>query len=198
MYDAILATDLSILHAIKSTLTCMPLDWFLGFLTLQGEIGAIGIVCGLALLFKKEYRIYGVMLLLAMLFASALTSGLIKNLVQRPRPFIVDPALLNTFVRLPSSTSFPSTHSSVSFAAATVICLMPLKHRWIKVAAVVLAAATAFSRLYFGVHFPTDVLFGTLFGIASGFAAWALVNAVEQRRQRLRSGNGPTVPPDES
>ena len=69
--------------------------------------------------------------------------------------------------------SFPSGHTSASFAAASAWC-RTLPRRWMGVTAVVLAALMGFSRLYVGVHFPSDVLAGVLVGLFCGWLACLL------------------------
>jgi membrane-associated phospholipid phosphatase len=87
----------------------------------------------------------------------------IKRIVRRPRPQLENlPQLTHTMSQL----SFPSAHSTTSFAAARAyhgLAPAPLLYG--------LAGSLALSRLYLGVHYPSDILCGALLGTAVGAAA---------------------------
>ena len=76
---------------------------------------------------------------------------------------------MNTVVQVlitkPRDFSFPSGHTSASFAAATALYLA--KERKLFIPTLVLACLIAFSRMYLYVHYPTDIIGGLLIGIAS-------------------------------
>lgn len=111
-------------------------------------------------------------MLLALLINFIICNLSLKPLVARIRPYeyVSDIKLL---VNKLSDFSFPSGHSSSSFAAAFALCLNNKK--WGKVC-LIIAGLIAFSRLYLFVHFPSDVLAGIILGIFSGFMAYKILN----------------------
>lgn len=87
-----------------------------------------------------------------------------KQFVRRPRPFIRD----TTFVAVykAGSTSFPSGHTSTSFATVTALSIAYPK--WYVIAPAYLwAGSVGYSRMYLGEHFPTDVAAGLAIGAGS-------------------------------
>ena len=104
----------------------------------------------------------------------------LKNIISRPRPCQIDTAF-PLLVSRPSSSSFPSTHSAWAFGGATAIFL---QHKKAGIAAYVAAVLIGFSRLYLFLHFPTDVLFGALMGVALGFVADRLTALGEKKLRR--------------
>ena len=86
----------------------------------------------------------------------------LKAVFRRRRPAVED---LPALIAVPTSLSFPSAHASTSFCAACAYG--PL----VPVTLVPAAAAIAFSRVYFGVHYPSDVVVGAALGAAVGGAA---------------------------
>lgn len=169
--------DFAILNAIQEYLRSPFLDAVMPFVTHLGDLGIIWLVAAAALVAQPKRRIYGIAVVIALILAVIVGSLILKPLIGRVRPY----EAVGGFPLLippPSGDSFPSNHSMASFAAATVICLLPKAGRGvlaIKIAAVVVAALIAFSRLYLYVHFPSDILIGAIIGIALGFLALCLV-----------------------
>ena len=157
--------EFSFLYAIpRSSL----LDaFFLGVTKIAGSYGQFWVVIAVLLLIFKKTRRAGIALLIAYVGVFLLGQFGLKNLFSRPRPCQIDTAF-PLLVSRPSSSSFPSTHSAWAFGGATAIFL---QHKKAGIAAYVVAVLIGFSRLYLFLHFPTDVLFGGLMGVALGFAA---------------------------
>ena len=80
--------------------------------------------------------------------------------------------------------SFPSGHTCAAFAAG-LSWARALPWRWGRIAAVVLAVLMGLSRLYVGVHFPTDVAAGAVIGALCAWAAWRAWEAYEERKNRV-------------
>lgn len=106
----------------------------------------------------------------------------IKATVGRPRPVFV------TQYDLVASTSFPSGHSmmapAVYFTLATIIAAGELRPaaRWLlMVGSIFIVAAVGVSRVYLGVHWPTDVIAGWSLGSAIALMAWVALGAGSDR-----------------
>ena len=147
---------------------------------IAGSYGQLWVVIALLLLIFKKTRRAGVSLLIAYIGVFLLGQFGLKNIISRPRPCQIDTAF-PLLVSRPSSSSFPSTHSAWAFGGATAIFL---QHKKAGIAAYVAAVLIGFSRLYLFLHFPTDVLFGALMGVALGFVADRLTAFGEKKLRR--------------
>lgn len=159
------------------------LDKILAFITSLGNAGIIWIVLAVVLLILPKTRKAGIIVAAALLMDLILCNLILKNLVARVRPYDVNTAIA-ILIKKPLDFSFPSGHTAASFAAMTALVLAKMKKAWI--AALVLAVLIAFSRLYFYVHYPTDVLGGAIVGILSGIIGYAIVEKLDKRRKVAR------------
>lgn len=96
-----------------------------------------------------------------------LLNALIAWAVDRPRPYLELPQEVNLLVDPVPLDSFPSAHASGSLAFATVMVTAGREIGW---AFGALGILVALSRIYVGVHWPTDVLASLLIGLGSGAA----------------------------
>ncbi len=94
----------------------------------------------------------------------------------RPRPFVMEPHTVTQLVSHARDSSFPSDHAAGSFGFATGLFYMSPA---VGILGVVLAFIVAWGRVFVGVHWPTDVLFGGLVGIVSGLVILALRRQLE-------------------
>ena len=170
--------DGEILLQIQQHLRTDMLTPLMKFVTFLGNGGWFWILCAVVLLAVPKTRKTGYAAVLSLIFGVIVTNLLLKNIVARPRPFAEIEALIPLIAK-PTDFSFPSGHTTASFAVALVMLRMLPKK--IGIPAVVLAALVAFSRLYLGVHYPTDVLAGFVVALmGSTVAVWIV---------RMKMGN---------
>ncbi len=164
-------------------------------ITTLGNAGWFWIVLAVLMLtvLPKKYKKAGLTMAIALILSLIFCKGIMKHLWARPRAFWVvgqNFVVGNEFENLYGifnsihDYSFPSGHSSASFAAAVSIFMWRKKEGS---AALVLAALIAFSRLYFTVHYPTDVLVGTITGALYGVAAYFIVKALMNKVPKLNA-----------
>lgn len=160
-------------------------DWmtpFWKFVTFLGGAGWFWIALSVFLLIPKQTRKVGAAALLSLGIGALITNVALKNIVARTRPYEVIEGLVLLVVRQ-SDFSFPSGHSCASFAAAMVYYRM-LPRRY-GIAALVLAGLIAFSRLYVGVHYPSDVIVGILVGILAAWLSCILMKRIENKKKEI-------------
>lgn len=170
------------------------LDWFQSIqndiltgvfevITTLGEAGIIWILIGLLLLVGRRTRWLGITVLIALLFSLLVGNLTLKPLVARPRPCWRHPEI-PLLIANPKDFSFPSGHSMSSFAAASAIFMWNRKAGIAALAGAVIMAAT---RLYFYVHYPTDILAGMLIGMVLGVLAYGIVSRIRRRWEEKRT-----------
>ena len=152
----------AILLWIQNSLRCDLLTPVMRFITTLGNGGMFWIALTLLLMIFRRTRRVGVYCAASMLLTLLVVNLCIKPLAARTRPYELIQGL-EILVSRPHDYSFPSGHAANSLTCAwTIFRLAPKKYG---VPALVLAVLIALSRLYVGVHFPTDVLAGAAIGI---------------------------------
>ena len=153
------------------------------FITGWGNLGALWICFAFYFYFIKKDRQTAAFLLLAIVLTWSLNDLVIKQLVDRPRPFMTH-AELPALIAMPTSSSFPSGHTATSFAAMMILFAYGGPYKWMGLGGAVLIA---FSRIYLHVQYPSDGLAGCLVGLCIG--AW-LVRLMKQRSVKLTPADG--------
>ena len=179
--DAILNFDSSILLWIQDSLRAGFLTPVVKVITHLGDKGALWILITLALLCFRKTRRLGILCGIAMAIGLVVTNLVIKNWVARVRPYELIQGL-ECIVEKAHDWSFPSGHTTNSLACAWVIFRRAPK-KW-GVPALILAILISLSRLYVGIHYPTDMLGGAAIGIGSACLALWLVPKLEKKFRR--------------
>lgn len=161
----LLGFDNLILHFFSVVIKNKAFDMVMPFFSSINNNGEVWIALAIVLLVNKntEVRRLGVAMLIALVLGFLLGEVALKNIIGRVRPisatynysFIIAP---------PKSFSFPSGHTTSSFAAFGVCFLSRAKYRYL---ALLLALIIAFSRIYLHVHYPSDILGGIILGLVS-------------------------------
>jgi len=146
--------------------------------SIVGRGGLVWLATGLALATTRRIKFIAFLqLMLAIVLSSLITDYALKPLVARPRPFVSAPDIEVIGPR-PIDRSFPSGHAATAFAGAYVLSEVFASARicwW------ALAALIAFSRVYLGVHYPLDVIGGSLVGCVCGWSTARLVAELKRR-----------------
>ncbi len=183
----IAGVDQKVFHLINVTWTNPLLDRSMRTLSYIGNLGAVWIaLLGAMAAFGKKTGCRIALAGLAALAIGFVSSEVIKEVTMRPRPFaVLEHARL--VVGAPPSYAFPSGHTTSAFAAASgaVLAARRLLRRvpfwgWGMLA---LATAISYSRVYVGVHWPTDVAAGVILGLVSG---WVGVHLAFRRRRPIK------------
>jgi membrane-associated phospholipid phosphatase len=146
------------------------LDRFMLAITWSGVGAAVWFALALAALCWPRHRAAAVRALLLLAVTLAVNDLLIKRIVHRPRPFDAGTVAARVIqVPAPTTASFPSGHAATAAAGAMAMARVWPAARWAFAGVAVLIAV---SRIYVGVHYPTDVLAGVLLGLA---CAWLVL-----------------------
>lgn len=180
MIDVFVNLDENILLWIQNNLRNDTLTSFFKLITSLGDGGFIWVIFTIILLLCNKTKKIGIMSAITLILASIMNNLILKEIFERTRPYEVVEGL-NSVIGNMNSFSFPSGHTASSFAMATVLYRqLPFKFG---ILAIVLAILIGFSRMYLGVHYPSDVCVGILIGIVSGYITVNFYNKFSNQRQ---------------
>lgn len=178
MLDLLLNLDGNILLFLQEHIRNPFMTPILRLITTLGNGGAVWIAFTVLLLCIPKTRKIGCMALAALLGTLLVNNMILKNLVARTRPYEVIEGLTYIVMR-PTDFSFPSGHAGCSFAVGCI--LFRRLPRQYGIPALILAILIAVSRLYVGVHYPSDVLFGVISGTFISYGAERIVDWLWRR-----------------
>jgi undecaprenyl-diphosphatase len=160
------------------------LDWFFEALSYVGSFGLVWLVLAVAISGFSWSRPWLWTRVGATILIAESVSGALKVWIDRDRPPLSEP-IPKPLVELPSTSSFPSGHATVSFACATVLALAVPR---LRAPLFALAALIAYSRVYVGVHYPFDVLGGAALGVGIAIALRMLATALRRSAPPTQQG----------
>ncbi len=151
-----------VMHALSGKLIWAPLY--------------IAILIYIGVKYKKRFLLILLFIIIAVALADQISVHLFKNIVQRLRP--CHEPTLEGLVHLVNGEcggkfSFVSSHATNSFNVA-LISLLFIRKRWYTVSIITWALVVGYSRIYLGVHYPGDVICGSLLGAVIGWSMYKL------------------------
>jgi undecaprenyl-diphosphatase len=176
-----------VMHAISGRLIWAPLY--------------LAILIYLGIKYKRKFLIILIFTILAITLSDQ-ASVVLKNLTQRLRP-CNEPSLTGLVHLINGECgglfSFVSSHAANSFNVA-FLSLLLIKKRWYSIGMIVWATVIGYSRIYLGVHYPGDVIFGFLLGAFIGWGIYRFYvltdNKILKHKPYFSSlENRPTTPP---
>jgi undecaprenyl-diphosphatase len=172
--------DMSAFRAINVGWHSQTLDPVFWLLSVSGR-GEVQFLFGLIFLLFERVRHFTVPLLLAILISGLPVVQGLKTLLPRDRPSNLSYAIVqeNLF-----HSSFPSGHTTTSFAVAMMLVLLTWnsRWRWAGLLSLLWAGCVGLSRIYRGVHWPTDTIAGACCGIATSCAIWLAMQSLASRK----------------
>jgi undecaprenyl-diphosphatase len=191
VFDALIDLDKELFLFLNQGTRNWLFDVVLPFLTdiNRKPIGIVILaILWLLLLTKggRPGRIAALLLIPTIALSDQLNSSFLKFLVDRPRP-CHELANVHLLVGCGSGYSFPSSHAVNNFAAAMVISYFLPRWTW---AFFCYASVICFSRIYVGVHYPSDVIAGAMIGLVVGFLVIVVFRKAEEwwrRRQASKT-----------
>lgn len=182
MLEKVIQVDEQILLWIQDNVRSDIFSPLVKGITYLGNGGALMITVCFILIICPKTRKLGVLSACALAANVLVSNVFMKNLVARTRPYEIIEGL-KLIIQKQKDYSFPSGHSSGSFALASVIYIET--PRKVGIPAMILATLISLSRLYVGVHYPTDVFAGMIIGTVIGCTACYVYHKKVKSKQRL-------------
>ena len=153
----------------------VPCDIAFKLFSAVGSYGIVWfVVLAVLVIYERRHKNHiFIPLIVSILLTTVAVNGMLKPFFGRLRPLAEHPPVLG----YPTSFSFPSYHSAVGFAGAYILSVF---HNKLKLLYFFIAFLTAFSRVYLGYHFLSDVIAGCLVGIAISYITCKIICGLEK------------------
>ncbi len=177
MLDFLNLADIKVFHFINTSLSNPVFDLIMPFLTDLNKQRIVLVIVAVLLLWmlirgNRSVRLAAVLLIVTIIISDQLNSSVIKFWLTRPRPCHVFHDI-HLLVSCGSGYSFPSSHAVNNFAGALILAYFFPRAKWWFFG---FAAIVAFSRVYVGVHYPSDVIGGGVIGfVVGGFVLFVFI-----------------------
>lgn len=165
--DILLAADTKLFFAINHLPHTAASDAIAQFFSLIGSFGLVWLGIGGIFFLKEERKHHAFFLpLIGTIGVSyILVEMMLKPFLGRLRPYSALSGVIASVRPTADAFSFPSGHATIAFAMAVVVSRYEPRLRWVWYG---LAAVISFTRVYLGVHYPSDVVAGVLLGWGIG------------------------------
>ncbi len=176
MIDILYNIDVALFYFFNKTLANPFFDIVMPFITTETNWVLLWIFAWFLLLFKggKHRVILAFSVLTLVLLTDQFSSGVLKDLVGRVRPCNVL-FNINLLVGCTSSGSFPSSHAVNNFAVAAFIVYFYRNLKWLMYS---IATVLALSRVFVGVHYPSDIIGGAILGFIFGMSFALIIEKI--------------------
>lgn len=158
--ESLVLGELRIFYIFNDKIKCYFLDLIMPLITKIGQPFFTILVCSVLIIFgRRQTKIAGIDALFS-LGASSVFVYYIKKVFTRPRPFN-KLSKINVFNRDIKDFSFPSGHTTAVFSVA---CILALNFTALAPLFILIAFCVGVSRMYLGVHYPSDIMAGMVIG----------------------------------
>ena len=173
----IFGTDRDILLYVQDHMRGGIFDGFFSAITHLGDAGIFWLILTAILLCFKKTRKAGLFSAAALAGSVLLNNVILKNLIGRTRPYeMIEELHLLKGLTEAGDPSFPSGHTAASFASCVAILPNVRKRWWAPL--ILMAVLISVSRVYIGIHYPSDIVGGLVSGVLLGILANVIGNRV--------------------